>query len=114
MSRVGYGPSAELIRAVQAATSPRAWALAQLDLAWAASQNPPRMAVDGADFNAPLPRIFEGSKAERDARAKVKAVNGDDAPTGAPNRPDFSDTAAPEHFSRNMVQQTAAWRLTSG
>jgi hypothetical protein len=59
MSRVGYGPNAELVRAVQAAPSPRAWALEQLDLAWVTSQSPPRIAADGADFNAPLPRIFE-------------------------------------------------------
>ncbi|MFY8044539.1 MAG: hypothetical protein ACOVOD_16595, partial [Rhodoferax sp.] len=44
MSRVGYGPTIDLVHMLQAASSPRSWALAQVDLAFAASQKPPRIA----------------------------------------------------------------------
>ena len=113
VSRVGYGPSEALVRSVQAAPSPRAWALQQIDLARAASQSPPRLAPDLADFNAPLPRIFAGARAEREARAKTKATAGADTDADASRRMDFSNPRAPEHFSRTMAQQAAAWRLTS-
>jgi uncharacterized protein (DUF1800 family) len=116
MARVGYGPTAALMRAVQAAPSPRAWALNQVDSAFQASQRPPRIAADLADFNAPLPRLFAGAQAERQSRAKGKA----DAPGGAKaadaaggKSMDFSVARGPEHFSRTMVQQAAAWRLGS-
>lgn len=113
VSRVGYGASVALLRAVQAASSPRAWAVQQIDLAFTASQSPPRLAADLADFSAPLPRIFAGAQAERDARARTKATAGVDTDTAAAKRMDFSGTHAPEHFSRTMAQQAAAWRLAS-
>jgi uncharacterized protein (DUF1800 family) len=113
VSRVGYGPSAALLRTVQAAASPRAWAVQQIDLAFTASQSPPRLAADLTDFNAPLPRIFEGARAEREARAKTKATAGSDTNTAASRRMDFSGPRAPEHFSKTMEQQAAVWRLTS-
>ncbi len=113
MSRVGYGPSATLARAVQAAPGPRAWALQQVDIAWTASQRPPRIAADLSDFNAPLPRIFEGFRHEREARAKGKEkLQKNDASPQA-QRMDFSGLRDPEHFSRMLVQQASAWRLSS-
>ncbi len=113
MSRVGYGPSAALARAVQAAPGPRAWALQQVDIAWTASQRPPRIAADLSDFNAPLPRIFEGFRHEREARAKGKEkLQKNDASPQA-QRMDFSGQRDPEHFSRMLVQQASAWRLSS-
>jgi uncharacterized protein (DUF1800 family) len=113
MSRVGYGPTPTLVREVQAAGSARVWALQQIDLAATAAQTPPRLAPDLADFNAPLPKIFDGAKRERQARAEVKAGNAaaDDSP--ANRRMDFTGPQDPLHFSRRMVQQAAAWRLTA-
>ena len=113
MSRVGYGPTPQLVRAVQAAPNAKAWALQQIDLAYTASQTPPQIAADLADFNAPLPTIFEGGQRERQARSAVKAgamdMDKDDA--SAARRMDFSAPTEPLHFSRSMVQKTAAWRL---
>ncbi len=113
VSRVGYGPTATLVQAVQAAPHARAWALAQIDLAYTASQTAPRIAPELADFNAPLPDLFEGIRKERQLRASVKAGK-DVAGEGEKPRPmDFSITREPLYFSRTMVQQAAAWRLAS-
>lgn len=113
MARVGYGPTAALIRAVQAAPSARAWALQQVDAAFAASQQAPRIAPELADFNAPLPRIFEGAQAERVARAKRKPDAALDGGAAQARPMDLTAARAPEHFSRTLVQQAAAWRLAS-
>lgn len=110
LSRVGYGPTPSLIRSLQAAASPRDWALRQIDTAHAASQLAPTMLPDLADINAPLPDIFSGARREREARAAIKAgaVPGD---TPDNRRMDFSGLQDPLHFSRTMVQKAAAWRL---
>ena len=103
MSRVGYGPTPALLRSVQSAASPKDWALAQVDLALAASRLPPAISPGQAAFNAPLPELMAGFQRERQARA-----------AGAPKL-QKGNMAAPntEPFSRTMVQQAAAWRLTS-
>ncbi len=119
MSRVGYGPTPWLVQAVKQASSPRDWALQQVDAAFSASQQPPRIARELTDFNAPLSEIFEGAQAERLARAKLKESKArepqDQAATAAARanqHMDFSaDDKDPAFFSRRMVQQAAAWRL---
>jgi len=110
MSRVGYGPTPSLVRALQTASSPQNWALQQIDAAYAASRVVPRMSADLADINAPLPDIFANARREREARAAIKAgaVPGD---TPDNRRMDFSGPQDPMHFSRTMVQKAAAWRL---
>ena len=113
MARVGYGPSAALVQAVQAARSPRDWALQQVDAAFNASQRTPRIAAELADFNAPLPKIYEGFQRERESRAKSKASLQKTEEPAQAKRMDFSEPRDPEHFSRMLVQQTAAWRLSS-
>jgi uncharacterized protein (DUF1800 family) len=115
MSRVGYGPTPALVRELQAAASPRAWALRQLDLAFAASQAPLVLAKQRSAFNAALPSLFAGALREREARAKLKTktVDGAGRAEDGLKRFDFSTPTAPEHFSRAMVQQSAAWRLHS-
>jgi uncharacterized protein (DUF1800 family) len=111
MSRVGYGPTPQLVRTVQGAASAKAWALQQIDLAYTASQSAPQMAPDLAGINAPLPDIFDGAQRERLARASLKANAAalDDAATN--RRMDFSGPADPLYYNRSMVQKAAAWRL---
>lgn len=112
MSRVGYGPTSWLVQAVTQASSPRDWALQQVDAAYAASQQPPRIAPELTDFNADLPEIFEGAQAERQARARLKENPANEPAANAPARMDFSaDDKDPAFFSRRMAQQAAAWRL---
>jgi uncharacterized protein (DUF1800 family) len=113
MSRVGYGPSAALVQAVQAARSPRDWALQQVDAAFVASQQAPRIATELADFNAPLPRIYEGFQRERELRAKDRATPQKTEEPAPAKRMDFSEPRDPQHFSRMLVQQAAAWQLSS-
>ncbi|OYT90562.1 MAG: hypothetical protein CFE43_17650 [Burkholderiales bacterium PBB3] len=113
VSRVGYGPTPALIADIAKADSPRAWALAQLDTAWATSQQAPRIEPDLVSFNAPLPQLMEGAKREREARKLLKAGELDEGGSPQLRRMDFSGTPDPVHFSRTMVQQASAWRLIS-
>nr|WP_295783406.1 DUF1800 domain-containing protein [Rhodoferax sp.] len=113
MSRVGYGPSAALVQAIQAARSPRDWALQQVDAAFVASQQAPHIAAELADFNAPLPRIYEGFQRERELRTKDKTKTPKAEDSAPAKRMDFADPRDPAHFSRMLVQQAAAWRLSS-
>jgi uncharacterized protein (DUF1800 family) len=113
MSRLGYGPSPALADAVHAAPSARDWALAQVDLAFDQSLQAPRIAADLVDFNQPLPGIFERARLEREARASIKAGDLQGADRSALTRMDFSQPVDPLAFSRRLVQQAAAWRLTA-
>jgi uncharacterized protein (DUF1800 family) len=120
LSRLGYGPTPGLVQGIQAASSPRAWALQQIDLAYQASHSPPWMAEDVRDINLPLPQIFEGQQRERVARASLKAEKATPASTAslaaadnaqARQRLDFSEPAEPQDFNRTMVEKTQVWRL---
>lgn len=104
MSRVGYGPTEALVLAVQAAPSPREWALRQVELAFVASKQAPRIQSDAAGFNAPLPRLYEGLKEERMERKTRREQADSDSKQGREAR---------ENFSRSMMLQAAAWRLHS-
>lgn len=113
MARVGYGPTPGLVDAIQTASSPRAWALQQVDAAFNASQQAPRIAPELADFNAALPRIYEGFQRERELRSNSRSPAAPVPDTEQTRRMDFSGARDPEHFSRMLVQQAAAWRLSS-
>lgn len=113
MSRIGYGPSPSLISILPSATDARAWALAQVDLAFTASQMPPAISADLAHFNAPLPQLFEGLVRERQVRAQNKTEPLADLNGEAIRRLDFSSPPDPAHFNRRMQQQAATWRLGS-
>lgn len=115
MSRLGYGPTAVLSQQVLAASNPQMWALQQIEKAANASQQLPFLPSLVMGFSGPLPSIFEGARQEREARATMKqeaAAQGDEKmKTGEhKGKPDLQ---APEHFSRRLIMQTAAWRLTS-
>jgi uncharacterized protein (DUF1800 family) len=120
MSRVGYGPSPGLSAEVQAAASPKAWALQQIVVARAACHTPPVIAPDLAGFNAPLPQLFAAEKRERELRKQIKTDKVANAPGQVPEkfeadarRMDFSNAHQPEFFNRQVALQTAAWRLSS-
>ena len=104
-SRLGYGPTPASAQATQA--GPRAWALQQLDLAYAASRRPPHIPAELARFNAPLNDIARDFHAEREAR-KTLREQVVPATAGAPVMP---AAGGAEVFSREMAQSAAAWRL---
>jgi uncharacterized protein (DUF1800 family) len=113
MSRLGYGPTAGLVQSVQTASSPKAWALQQLDVAAGASLHAPVLAADLAGINAPLPDIFAADIAEREARKKIKAQgDAQSEPTGL-RKLEFDTPTDPLHFNRTMVQKAAVWRLSA-
>jgi len=74
LSRLGYGPTPALVAQVRQAGGARAWALAQVDAAFAASRLPPAPAPELAPFDQPLPQIFASVKAERE---ELPALLGD-------------------------------------
>ena len=111
LSRIAYGPTPLLIQSLASATSPKAWALTQLDAAWTASQRPPSIAAELPDFNASIPKLVDGARTEREARRLLKANPVDDGGSPQLRRMNFSEPADPLHFSRRVVQQAAAWRL---
>ncbi len=102
-SRLGYAPTPASAQAAEAA--PRAWALQQIDAAYAASRRPPAIPAELAGINAPLGDIARGFYAEREARKTRREETKPGAATQA------SDNAGPEKFSRDMAQSAAAWRL---
>lgn len=103
-SRLGYAPTPASAQAAEAA--PRAWALQQIEAAYAASRRPPAIPAELAGINAPLGDIARGFYAEREARKNRR----EEAKPGAAMQA-ANDNAGPEKFSRDMAQGAAAWRL---
>lgn len=104
-SRLGYAPTPDSAQA--AAASPRAWALQQLDTAYAASRRPPTIPAELAGINAPLKDIVLGFQAEREARRTMREAAKPGMPAAA------NAGAGADKFSRDMAQDAAAWRLMS-
>ena len=112
MSRLGYGPTAAQVQQLQRASSPRDWALQQLDAARQASHSAAYIAPELQAINDSLPQIFAGAQRERQARAALKAQDAA-APTEPSARLDFSTPPDALHYLRSMVEKTAVWRLTA-
>lgn len=107
-SRLGYAPTPDSAQA--AAASPRAWALQQLDIAYAASKRPPTLSAELAGINAPLGEIARSFQAEREARRSARETP---KPGMAAANANAAAAAGDEKFSREMAQGAAAWRLMS-
>ncbi|EJL89684.1 hypothetical protein PMI15_00513 [Polaromonas sp. CF318] len=104
-SRLGYAPTPAWPQAATA--SPRAWALQQLDAAYAASKRPPTLPAELAGINASLGDIARNFQAERETRRSARQAP-KPGMAAAPNA-----AAGDEKFSREMAQGAAAWRLMS-
>ncbi|MEO8543200.1 MAG: DUF1800 domain-containing protein [Burkholderiaceae bacterium] len=117
LSRVGYGPTAQLTRQVTDLSSARDWALQQVDAAYAASQQPPQLPPELPGFNAPLPVLFEGARREREVirQPDAETIDGSTGKAAAPMAPrrQFLGELGPRYFNLAMLQQSAAWRLYS-
>jgi uncharacterized protein (DUF1800 family) len=100
-SRLGYGPSEATAQAAR--QNPKAWALSQIDAAYAASQRAPNIPADLSRFNQPLDITAKDFRAEREARKNAKA-----ATAGALPMANDGDAVG---FSREMIQTANAWRL---
>ena len=107
-SRLGYGPTAASAQAAQ--PDAKAWALSQIDAAYAASQRPASIAPELARFNQPLADTVRDVKAEREARKTAK-----DLTPASPAAAGVTTATATEAlgFSREMQQTASAWRLAA-
>ncbi|NDP61943.1 DUF1800 domain-containing protein [Polaromonas sp.] len=103
-SRLGYAPTPDQT----AALTPRAWALNQIDLAYAASQQAPAIPPELARINAPLGDIARDFQAEREARKILRTQAVPDASGKLPLSPPAAGVPA---FSLEMAQSAAAWRV---
>ena len=112
-SRLGYGPTAASAQAAQ--TNPRAWALQQVDAAYAASKSAPYIPADINRFNQPLGDIARDYRAEREARRTMReqAASAQPGMQPAPNAKLVDNATDALGFSREMQQSAAAWRLLS-
>ena len=107
-SRLGYGPSAALVQA--ALDNPKAWAVRQVDAAYAASQRPPAIPADIARFNQSLGETARDFKAEREAKKNIKELASQPQPSAmSPNM--AGAVVDPIGFSREMQRDAMAWRL---
>lgn len=111
-SRLGYGPTPASAQAASA--DPKAWAMRQIDEAYAASRQPPRIPAGVAAFNAPISDIVAGYQPQRlmvqDARRQAVEQNTAMAAGSSEVQP---NVAGLQEFSREMAQTAAAWRLMS-
>ena len=114
LTRLGYGPTPALLQSVQA-SDPRAWALTQIDVAWAASRDTAQIPADLQSMAAPLPELFDGVKREREARTRARApgnVEPEPSVQEKALRPyDFSAPAQVRYFIREQKYKAAAWQL---
>ena len=114
-SRLGYAPT--VASAEAARPNPQAWALQQIDAAYAASQRPPALPAELADVAKPLGEVARGYQTERETRrlAPNGATTGNLATATASMERATAGTMDAEtvNFSRDMAQTAAAWRIAS-
>ena len=119
-SRLGYGPNPA--SAVAAQGGARAWAVQQLDAAFAASRRAPNLPPEFAPINAPLDNITRDFQAERLARRTLREERTEAASTMPASTLPNLQTNAPmagngmpiqDAFSRDMARSAASWRLAA-
>ncbi|MFN3400542.1 MAG: DUF1800 domain-containing protein [Ferrovibrio sp.] len=115
-SRLGYAPTARLADELAQAADLRDWALAQIGLARARSQQAAQIETELAEFAAPLPELFAAERAEREARQQITPGTEEAAAFAARQaegvrRLDFAALAHPALFSRRVALKAAIWRL---
>jgi uncharacterized protein (DUF1800 family) len=129
-SRLGYGLSPATLQAMQGSKQDtKAWAVQQVDTAYAASQQPAIVSADVQRFNAPLPSLLSDWRAERAAQKMIneaKAAAASLAPSASAVTVTATSSATasmaqaatstakliePALFSREVAQTAASWRL---
>ena len=103
-SRLGYAPTPVSIAAMGA--DPKAWALQQIDLAYAASSQNAVIVPELSRIAAPMADVVRDFQAEREARRTLRGQNALDEPGKS-----AASTADGPLFSREMAQGAAAWRI---
>ena len=111
-SRLGYGPSPATAQAAQ--INAKTWVLEQIDLARAASFQPPLVPPAIARFNQPLLDTIQEYKAEREARKNIRQASAIPPIANTADNVNAANAANDSvNFSREMQQTAATWRLLS-
>ena len=105
-SRLGYGPSEALVADITHRGGARTWAHQQVEAAYKAGQQPPKIPADMTRLNLPLERIFDAFQQEREAR---KAGRGKQEKTS--DNPPAAGNMENDAFSRDVTREAAAWRI---
>ena len=108
-SRLGYGPTGSTATDVAEAGGARAWALRQVDAAYAASRQPARISAELSQFNQSLEKTFSEFRAEREARKDARDARANKDMAGAAG----SASAETNTFSRDVSREAAAWRVAA-
>lgn len=109
-SRLGYGPNAALVNEIAKAGDGRTWALGQIDLAHAASNEPARIPAWAQRTSLPLTEIFAEFTKEREAR---KAGQEKLQKSGNAEGPGADASRKERPFSALVSGESAAWRLAA-
>jgi uncharacterized protein (DUF1800 family) len=117
-SRLGYGPTPAIAQAAQ--PSARAWGLAQLEAAKAASQRPVQLPAPLQLLAANKDEVSKHFHAEREARKQDRMQASAVSAAGAAMAGNADMAMAtgslgkdPEHYSRDMALAASAWRLAA-
>jgi uncharacterized protein (DUF1800 family) len=117
-SRLGYGPTPAIAQAAQ--PSARAWGLAQLEAAKAASQRPVQLPAPLQLLAANKDEVSKLFHAEREARKQDRMQASAVSAAGAAMAGNADMAMAtgslgkdPEHYSRDMALAASAWRLAA-
>jgi uncharacterized protein (DUF1800 family) len=102
-SRLGYGPSPASAQAAQ--TSPKAWALQQINGAYETSRKTANVPTELAAFNAPVDDLARDFHAYTEARKKLRERTNNAQDT------DADKALIEERFLREIVRSSAAWRV---
>jgi uncharacterized protein (DUF1800 family) len=113
INRLSYGPTPTLLADIQSHGQPKAWALTQLDAARQASLEAAKLPADLASINDELPKIFDGARKEREARAAVPAGTRINEFVVNERRFQFQDQTEELFYNRTQVNKAVAWRLVS-
>ena len=89
------------------AGGPQAWALQEIDAAYAASHTPARLPAQFKHLSVPLPELFQRAADERQSRRAVR----DEA--AAANGNSKADEGKRPSFVRDVAHEAAAWRLVA-
>lgn len=109
-SRLGYGPTTDLIKVIEESGDARGWAIRQIDVAQAASKEPALIPAWAERASLSLAEIFSEFIKERQARKagqeklqKSDTIGGPGGNTSRHERP----------FSALVAGEAAAWRLAA-
>ena len=112
-SRLGYGPTPEVVADIDHAGGPQAWALLQIDAAYTASLLPARLPGQLPHLSLSLPDIFQSAQDERQARRAEREKSAQTADANGSQGAAATPAADTPSFLRDVARESAAWRMVA-